>query len=75
MTDEPQPDRHLRVVPPEMPEVDALEQRQSAVTDDDDGDDGPATIPADASEADVLDQSRAGADRRRALRPVEALSS
>jgi hypothetical protein len=59
MTDEPQPDRHLRVVPPETPEVDAIEQRQSAALDDDDGDDVPATMPADASEADVLEQSRA----------------
>jgi hypothetical protein len=59
MTHEAQPDRHLRVVPPETPEVDALEQRQSAVTDDDDGDDAPATMPVDASEADVLDQLRA----------------
>lgn len=57
-SDEPQPDRPLREVRPEIPEGDALEQRQSTVADDDDRDDVPSTMPADASEADVLEQSR-----------------
>jgi hypothetical protein len=57
-SDEPQPDRPLREVRPEVPEGDALEQRQSVLADDDERDDVPATMPADASEADVLEQSR-----------------
>ena len=56
-TDEPKPDRPLREVAPETPEGDALEQRQAAGLYDD-IDDGPTTMPDDASEADVLDQSR-----------------
>jgi hypothetical protein len=43
----------------ETPEEDAIEQHQPAFPDDDDDlDDVPATMPDDASEADVLDQSR-----------------
>jgi hypothetical protein len=40
----------------EVPEADALEQRQP--TDASDIDDGDVTVPADAAEADALDQSR-----------------
>jgi hypothetical protein len=56
-TDEPKPDRPMREVAPETAEGDAIEQRRPAGLYDE-IDDGPTTIPADASEADVLDQSR-----------------
>jgi hypothetical protein len=39
----------------ETPEADAIEQRQTAVPDDVDE---PVRVPTDASEADVLEQSR-----------------
>jgi hypothetical protein len=56
--DEPKPDRPMREIAPETAEGDAIEQRRAAGLSDD-IDDGPTTMPADASEADVLDQSRA----------------
>jgi hypothetical protein len=55
--DEPKPDRPMREVAPETAEGDAIEQRRAAGLYDD-IDDGPTSMPADASEADVLDQSR-----------------
>jgi hypothetical protein len=54
--DEPEPDPQLRELPLEMPEADAIEQRQAWIVDDE-GDDEP-TMPEEASEADALEQAR-----------------
>jgi hypothetical protein len=54
--DEPEPEPQLREVPLEMPEADAIEQRQAWI-DDDEGDDEPM-MPEEASEADALEQAR-----------------
>jgi hypothetical protein len=53
--DDPEPDPQWPELRPETPEADAIEQRQAAVPDDVDA---PVRVPTDASEADVLDQSR-----------------
>jgi hypothetical protein len=54
--DEPEPDPQLREVTPETPEADAIQQRETAFPDN--VDDELETLPADASEADALEQSR-----------------
>lgn len=53
--DEPRTDQEPDIGP-EVPEADAIEQRQPAVPED--GDERPDTIPPDAPEADALEQSR-----------------
>jgi hypothetical protein len=42
----------------DVPEADAIEQRQPAVAEDADAEGDPDAIPADAAEADALDQAR-----------------
>ena len=55
MTREADPDPQWPELRAETPEADAIEQRQMAVPDDVDA---PVRVPPDASEADVLEQSR-----------------
>ena len=52
---EADPDPQWPELRAETPEADAIEQRQMAVPDDVDA---PVRVPPDASEADVLEQSR-----------------
>jgi hypothetical protein len=54
--DEPERDPQWPELRAETPEADAIEQRQAAIPDD--VDDAPVRVPTDASEADVLEQSR-----------------
>jgi len=54
--EEPEPDPKLSAAGADVPEADALEQRQS--TDPDDMAEDPERVPSDASEADALDQAR-----------------
>jgi hypothetical protein len=54
--EEPQPDPPLRELEPETPEADAIEQRQAVVGDS--VEDELETMPAEASEADALEQAR-----------------
>jgi hypothetical protein len=56
--DEPKPDRPLRDLGSEASEADVIEQHQAARAQDDAPADEPAMLPADASEADALDQVR-----------------
>ena len=44
-------------IPEDVPEADALEQRQAALPEE--ADDEPDTIPEEAPEADALEQARA----------------
>lgn len=50
------PDRETLEIGAEVPEADAIEQRQPAVPEG--ADEEPEAIPADAAEADALDQTR-----------------
>jgi len=55
-SEEPLPDADLREVNPESPEADTIEQHRPAVPDD--VDEEPSMFPAEASEADLLEQAR-----------------